>query len=106
MELWVAMPPCSRAGAEGYTGKGCPLSQVTTMALPPQVPWKQAFRSLYYQHAPDPPDPRLERGRVALLVIDVQNVYLKREDPARLDAPGRAHYDAWTPFHERMQRTV
>jgi len=76
------------------------------MALPPQVPWKQAFRSLYYQHAPDPPDPRLERGRVALLVIDVQNVYLKREDPARLDAPGRAHYDAWTPFHERMQRTV
>jgi nicotinamidase-related amidase len=64
----------------------------------PQVSWKRAFRSLYYQDAPDPDDPRLERGRLALLVIDVQNVYLKREDPAS--------FDAWTPFHERMHATV
>jgi biuret amidohydrolase len=72
----------------------------------PQVPWKRAFRSLYYQDAPDPDDPRLERGRLALLVIDVQNVYLKREDPAGLDGAQRARFDAWTPFHERMHATV
>jgi nicotinamidase-related amidase len=72
----------------------------------PQVPWKRAFRSLYYQDAPDPDDPRLERGRLALLVIDVQNVYLKREDPASLDGAQRARFDAWTPFHERMRATV
>jgi biuret amidohydrolase len=71
-----------------------------------QVPWKRAFRSLYYQDAPDPDDPRLERGRLGLLVIDVQNVYLKREDPASLDAAQRARFDAWTPFHERMHATV
>jgi nicotinamidase-related amidase len=68
--------------------------------------WKRAFRSLYYQHAPEPDDPRLERGKLALLVIDIQNVYLARPDPATLDAPARATYDAWTPFHERMQATV
>src|ERR1700677_4462478 len=38
--------------------------------------WKTAFRSLYYRQAPEPDDPVLERGKLALLVIDVQNAYL------------------------------
>ena len=68
--------------------------------------WKTAFRSLYYRDAPPPDDPRLERGKLALLVIDVQNVDLARPDPGRLDPHGRAAYDAWTPFHERMHATA
>ena len=68
--------------------------------------WKTAYRSLYYRDAPEPDDPVLERGKVALLVIDVQNVYLKRADPATLDASARATYDAWTAFHERMHGRV
>jgi biuret amidohydrolase len=68
--------------------------------------WKTAYRSLYYQHAPEPADPVLQRGKVALLVIDVQNVYLRRPDPSTLDAVGRADYDAWTPFHDRMHGVV
>jgi len=72
----------------------------------PPVPWKQAYRSLYYAQAPEPADPKLERGKLGLLVIDVQNAYLRRPDPATLVGPGRATYDAWTPFHERMHRIV
>jgi nicotinamidase-related amidase len=72
----------------------------------PLVSWKQAYRSLYYAAAPEPADPKLERGKLGLLVIDVQNVYLQRPQPATLDGPGRATYDAWTPFHERMHRVV
>src|SRR5579871_3072039 len=68
--------------------------------------WKTAWRSLYYRAAPEPDDPRLERGKLALLVIDLQNVYLKRPDPTGLGPAERAEYDAWTPFHERMHRTV
>ena len=68
--------------------------------------WKTALRSFYYQDAPEPADPVLQRGRVALLVIDVQNAYLRRPDPATLDAAGRRTFDAWTPFHERMHGTV
>ncbi len=68
--------------------------------------WKTRFRSFYYGRAPEPADPTLERGKLALLVIDVQNVYLKRPDRASLDEYGRADYDAWTPFHDRMHRTV
>jgi nicotinamidase-related amidase len=68
--------------------------------------WKSAHRSLYYMQAPEPDDPVLEKGKLALLVIDVQNAYLARPDPATLDAAGRTQYDAWTPFHERMHETV
>jgi biuret amidohydrolase len=68
--------------------------------------WKTAHRSFYYRQAPEPDNPALERGKLALLVIDVQNAYLARPDPATLDAPGRTDYDAWTPFHERMHETV
>ena len=76
------------------------------MSPPAAHPWKTAFRSIYYRQMPEPDDPKLERGKLALLVIDVQNVYLTRPDPATLDAAGRADYDAWTPFHQRMHGTV
>jgi len=76
------------------------------MSIPRDSSWKTAFRSLYYREAPEPDDPRLERGKLALLVIDVQNTYLTRPDPATLDSGGRAAYEAWTPFHERMHETV
>jgi biuret amidohydrolase len=68
--------------------------------------WKTAFRSLYYNGAPEPEDPILTKGKTALLVIDVQNTYLERPAPATLNAGERARYDAWTPFHERMHGTV
>lgn len=68
--------------------------------------WKTAFRSLYYQGAPEPEDPVLERGKTALLVIDVQNTYLERPDRAALSPEEQARFDAWTPFHDRMHGTV
>jgi nicotinamidase-related amidase len=76
------------------------------MPSPRRDSWKTRSRSFHYRRAPEPADPTLERGKLALLVIDVQNVYLKRPDPAILDESGLAEYEAWTPFHERMHRTV
>jgi biuret amidohydrolase len=76
------------------------------MPSPRRDSWKTRHRSFYYRRAPEPADPTLERGKLALLVIDVQNVYLKRPDPASLDEPGRAEYETWTPFHDRMHATV
>jgi nicotinamidase-related amidase len=76
------------------------------MTLPPNKPWKTAFRSHYYQQAPEPADPKLDRGKLALLVIDIQNGYLARPDPATLDPTGLAVYDSWTAFHTRMHTTV
>ncbi|MGO7018441.1 cysteine hydrolase family protein [Rhizobium leguminosarum] len=68
--------------------------------------WKTSRRSLYYMGAPEPEDPILEKGKVALLVIDVQNTYLERPDPSTLSGVDLERYHAWTPFHERMHGTV
>lgn len=68
--------------------------------------WKTARRSFYYDGAPDPEDPRLVAGKVALLVIDVQNVYLARPNPDGLKGEDLERYQAWTPFHTRMHATV
>lgn len=64
--------------------------------------WKTAHRSFYYQGAPEPADPVLLPGKVALLVIDVQNTYLEAADPTI--EPERAAL--WAPFQSRMQGTV
>lgn len=68
--------------------------------------WKTMWRSFYYEGAPEAPDPVLVRGRVALLVIDVQNTYFDRPDPAALPPEERARQEAWQPFHRRMDEVV
>lgn len=68
--------------------------------------WKTDRRSFYYQGAPEPDDPMLEKGKVALLVIDMQNTYLDRPAPDMLSGDDLVRYHAWTPFHERMHDTV
>jgi nicotinamidase-related amidase len=69
--------------------------------------WKTEHRSFYYALAPEPDDPALDPATTALLVIDVQNTYLERPDRAALATDAeRAHFDGWTPFHERMHGTV
>ena len=70
------------------------------------MPWKTDFRSLYYDGAPEPDDLVLHPKETALLVIDVQNTYLERPDRAGLSAAEQRRYDLWTPFHERMQKSV
>ncbi len=68
--------------------------------------WKTSFRSLYYQDAPEPDDLILPPEETAVLVIDVQNTYLERPDRASLPAEERRRYDLWTPFHERVHKSV
>jgi nicotinamidase-related amidase len=68
--------------------------------------WKTAYRSIYYQGAPEPSDPDLAKAHTALLIIDVQNTYLSRPERGSLSPSEQRHYDAWTPFHERMHGIV
>jgi len=58
--------------------------------------WKTAYRSFYYQDAPEPEDLVLPFQETALLTIDVQQTYMNvSENPAE-----RAR---WAPFHQRMR---
>jgi biuret amidohydrolase len=68
--------------------------------------WKTAYRSLYYQGAPNPDDPVITPSTTAFLVIDVQNTYLDRPDPETLMGDERARYHTWDGFHSRMHGQV
>lgn len=61
--------------------------------------WKTAYRSFYYQNAPEPEDIDLPTDQTALLVIDIQNTYLETPDDAQ-------ERERWKPFLHRMNETV
>lgn len=61
--------------------------------------WKTDYRSFYYANAEEPADIVLDPATTALLVIDVQDVYL-----APKDTP--AETARWRPFYDRMRQTV
>ena len=61
--------------------------------------WKYNYRSFYYENAPEPDDIILNRESSALLVIDIQNIYLEPDDD-----PKEAL--RWKPFYSRMNNIV
>jgi nicotinamidase-related amidase len=61
--------------------------------------WKTAYRSFYYANAEEPADIALDPATTALLVIDVQDVYLAPKDTPQETA-------RWQPFYDRMRQTV
>jgi nicotinamidase-related amidase len=64
-----------------------------------EMSWKQAYRSFYYQGAPDPEDLVLPHHNTALLTIDVQNTYMKASDDP-------LERERWAPFRRRMSDVV
>jgi nicotinamidase-related amidase len=61
--------------------------------------WKTAYRSFYYEGAPEPEEIRIVPTETALLILDIQNTYLQTpEDPIQAAR--------WQPFLERMRRIV
>jgi nicotinamidase-related amidase len=61
--------------------------------------WKSRYRSFYYETAPEPADMELKKGETALLIIDIQNTYLRTPD----DPEERRR---WEPFLTRMNSLV
>jgi nicotinamidase-related amidase len=61
--------------------------------------WKTAYRSFYYANAEEPEDIVLEKGKTALLVIDIQNTYMEAK-------PDTFENARWQPFFERMNDVV
>ncbi|MDR0807555.1 MAG: cysteine hydrolase [Gemmobacter sp.] len=61
--------------------------------------WKTSYRSFYYEGAPEPVDIVLAPEETALLVIDIQSIYLKPSDDPVQNA-------RWEPFRRRMREVV
>ena len=61
--------------------------------------WKTAYRSFYYENAPEPEDITLPATQTALLVIDIQNTYLEEPED-------ETERQRWQPFFQRMNQQV
>lgn len=61
--------------------------------------WKTAHRSFYYANAEEPADISLDPKTTAVLVIDIQSIYLQPKDTPEETA-------RWQPFYDRMRGTV
>lgn len=61
--------------------------------------WKTAYRSFYYDGAPEPEDIVLTPAETAILVVDIQSIYLKEPDDPAQNA-------RWAPFRRRMREVV
>jgi nicotinamidase-related amidase len=70
-----------------------------TISENPVMNWKTAFRSFYYENAPEPEDLSLSPAETALLCIDVQNYGLAPK-------PTDTENARWAPFYTRMRDTV
>jgi len=61
--------------------------------------WKTAHRSFYYANAEEPADISLDPKTTAVLVVDIQSIYLQPKDTPEETA-------RWQPFYDRMRQTV
>lgn len=61
--------------------------------------WKTAHRSFYYANAEEPADISLDPKTTAVLVVDIQEIYLQPKDTPEETA-------RWQPFYDRMRGTV
>jgi nicotinamidase-related amidase len=61
--------------------------------------WKTAYRSFYYEGAPEPEEIHIVADETALLVIDIQNIYMQIPEDS-------VQAERWRPFLERMRKTV
>ncbi|SEO08136.1 Nicotinamidase-related amidase [Paracoccus alcaliphilus] len=61
--------------------------------------WKTSYRSFYYEGAPEPEDIVLTPEDTAVLVVDIQSIYLKESDDP-------AQNVRWEPFRQRMREVV
>lgn len=68
--------------------------------------WKNSYRSFYYETTGDLGDVVLDRGSVALVVIDMQYEFVKRAQKAVLNLAERQAWDRWTPFYARIENIV
>lgn len=68
--------------------------------------WKNRYRSFYYETAGQPEDIVIDKAHTALLVIDIQNEYMKPEASVRPSADQQTELDRWAPFYTRMEEIV
>lgn len=64
------------------------------------------YVSFYYVPDEDRGKVAVERAKTALLVIDMQKVFVERPDEKQLSGKALANYQRWKPFYDKIETVV
>lgn len=64
------------------------------------------YVSFYYETDTDRGRVEIVREKTALLIVDMQNVFARRKDPATLDEAGKKEQARWEPFYRHVDDVV
>ena len=64
------------------------------------------YLSFYYQTMTEFPDIELDPKKTALLIIDMQNEFVRRDMGEALQFKEMGEWERWIPFHDRLDDTV
>ncbi len=64
------------------------------------------YVSFYYQNDHDMGEIQIDKSKTALLVIDMQNGFVKQQDPTTLSEEDRKEQERWAAFYEAIEGYV
>ena len=67
---------------------------------------KQKFLNFYYETMKDFPETVIDPKKTALLIIDMQNEFVRRDSPEAEAFKAAGEWERWLPFHDRLDETV
>jgi len=66
---------------------------------------REKYKSFYYQHQ-ELPDIKIDPGKTALLIVDMQNEFILRDFGESLEFKEMGIWEDWIPFHDRLDDIV
>ena len=64
------------------------------------------YLSFYYQTMTEFPDIELDPKKTALLIIDMQNEFVRRDMGEALQFKEMGEWERWIPFHDRLDNVT
>lgn len=67
---------------------------------------KKEYLNFYYETIGEVDEPKIDPAKTALLIVDLQNEFVKRDFGEALEFKKSGEWDRWIPFHDRLDDIV
>ncbi len=67
---------------------------------------KEKYLNFYYETVGEVPEPVIDPKKTALLIVDMQNEFVRRDSPEAEAYKAAGEWERWLPFHDRLDEIV
>ena len=67
---------------------------------------KDKYLNFYYETIGEVPEPVIDPRKTALLIVDMQNQFVRRDSPEAEGFKAAGEWERWIPFHDRLDEIV